>query len=92
MCKQNFQFNSGPPEGKWFQLQIILSYQTDKYRDLDTGLSDGNGKKFKLYLHFSYRNLRPKFIKSDIKTKYFTGFSTFYKIRIVVEMKIKKYH
>ena len=42
----------------------------------DIGLSDGNGKKFKLYLHLLYRNLRPKFIKSDIKTKYFTGFST----------------
>ena len=76
MCTQNFQFNSRPPEGKWFQLQIILSYQTDKNRGLDIGLSYGNGKKFKLYLHLLYRNLRPKFIKSDNKTKYFAGFST----------------
>ena len=42
----------------------------------DIGLSNGNGKKFKVYLHFLYKNLRPKFIKSDIKTKYFIVFST----------------
>ena len=59
----------------------------------DIGLSNGNGKKFKLYLHLLYKNLRHKFIKSDIKTKYFTVVFYFKnKIRKVVEIRIKKYH